>query len=304
MLRARCVIDLDVEGQLPIVGLVPERPGDGVDQVGDEHLLCVHRDGAGLDLRQVENVADQVQQVGAGAVDGARELDLLRREVAVRVVAELLAEDQDRVQRRAQLVRHVGEEFGLVLGGERELGGLFFERAAGLLDFLVLALHFDVALGELLRLLLELLVGLLQLPLLGLQFAGELLRLRQQAFGLHRRFDGVEHDADRVGQLLEEHRLQRGELGDRGKLDHRLDLVFEQHRQHDDVARHDLEQRRADRHRIGRQFGDQQAALVGRALADQPFADPDPHADDRWRRRRHRPRAAAWSAVLRSPPGR
>ena len=117
-------------------------------------------------------------------------------QVAVRVVGELLAEDQDRVERRAQLVRHVGEELGLVLRGERELGRLFLERAAGLLDFLVLALHLDVALGELLRLLLELLVGLLQLALLRLQFAGELLRLLQQAFGLHRRFDRVEHDAD------------------------------------------------------------------------------------------------------------
>ena len=75
--------------------------------------------------------------------------------------------------------------------------GLFFQRAAGLLDFLVLALHFDILLGELLRLLLQLLVGLLQFLLLRLQFAGELLRLLEQAFGLHRRFDGVEHDADR-----------------------------------------------------------------------------------------------------------
>ena len=57
----------------------------------------------------------------------------------------------------------------------------FPQRAARLLDFLVLALHLDVALGELLRLLLELLVGLLQLLLLRLQFAGELLRLLQQA---------------------------------------------------------------------------------------------------------------------------
>ena len=84
-------------------------------------------------------------------------------QVAVGVVGELLAEDQDAVQRRAQLVRHVGEEFGLVLRGERELGRLLLERAARLLDLLVLALDLDVALGELLRLLLELLVGLLQL---------------------------------------------------------------------------------------------------------------------------------------------
>ena len=43
----------------------------------EEHLLGLDRDRAGLDLGQVENVADQVQQVGAGAVDGAGEIDLL-----------------------------------------------------------------------------------------------------------------------------------------------------------------------------------------------------------------------------------
>ena len=83
--------------------------------------------------------------------------------------------------------------------------------AARLLDFLVLALDLDVALGELLGLLLELLVGLLQFALLGLQFAGELLGLLEQAFGLHRRLDAVEHDADARGELLEERHLQLGE---------------------------------------------------------------------------------------------
>ena len=128
----------------------------------------------------------------------------LARQVAVRVVAELLAEDQDAVQRRAQLVRHVGEELGLVLRGQRQLGRLLLERAAGLLDLLVLALDLGVLLGELLRLLRELLVGLLQLLLLRLQLGGELLRLLEQALGLHRRLDAVEHDADAGGQLLEE----------------------------------------------------------------------------------------------------
>ena len=92
-----------------------------------------------------------------------RELDLLRRQVAADVLGELLAEDQNRVQRRAQLVRHVREELGLVLRGERQLGGLLLERAARLLDLLVLALDLDVLLGELLRLRGQLLVGLLQL---------------------------------------------------------------------------------------------------------------------------------------------
>ncbi len=188
---------MDLERQLPRFRLVAERPRHHVEQVGEEHLLGIDRDRAGFDLGQVENVADEVEQIGAGAVDGAGEFDLLAGEIAFRIVGELLAEDQDRVERRAQLVRHVGQEFRLVLRGQRQLGRLFFQRAAGLLDFLVLALDFDVALGELLRLLLELLVGLLQFPLLRLQFAGELLRLLEQAFGLHRRFDRIEHDADR-----------------------------------------------------------------------------------------------------------
>ena len=226
-----------------------ERPRHHVDEVGEQHLLGIDGDGAGFDLGQIENVADQVEQIGAGAMNGAGEFDLLRRQIAFRIVGQLLAEDQDRIQRRAQLVRHIGQEFRLVLGRERELGGLFFQRAAGLLDFLVLAFHLDVALGELLRLLFELLVGLLQLLLLRLQFAGELLRLLEQAFGLHRRFDRIEHDADRGGQLFEEHGLQRGEFLNRGQLDHRLDLVLEQHRQHDIVARPHLEQRGTDRAR-------------------------------------------------------
>ncbi len=149
-----------------------------------------------------------VEEIRACAVDGAGELDLLVSEVAVAVFAQLLAEDEDAVQRCAQLVRHVGEEFRLVARGQRRAPPPFLEGSARLLDFLVLALHLDVALGELLRLLLELLVGLLQLSLLRLQLARELLRLLQQALGLHRRLDTVEDDADARRQLLEEHEVR------------------------------------------------------------------------------------------------
>ena len=89
--------------------------------------------------------------------------------------------------------------------------GLVLERTTRLLDLLVLALYLGVLLGELLRLLPELLVGLLQLLLLGLELAGELLRLLQQPFGLHRRLDAVEHDADAGGELLEERQVRVGE---------------------------------------------------------------------------------------------
>ena len=263
---------MDLERELARLCLVTERPRHHVEQIGDVDILGVDRNGAGLDLGQVENVADQIEQIGAGAVNGAGEFDLLAGEIALRIVGELLAENEDRIERRAQLVRHVGKEFRLVLRGERKLGRLFFQSAARLLDFLVLALDFDIALGELLRLLLELFVGLLQFALLRLQFAGELLRLLEQTFGLHRRLDRVEHDADRCRQLLKKHRLQRGEFVDRGELDHGFHLALEQNRQHDIVARRHLEQRRGNRRRAVRHFGDQHAPLVDRALADQTLA--------------------------------
>lgn len=257
----------------PVFRFVPERASHGFQEVGGQDFLGIHGHGSRLDLGEVEDVADQIQQVGARAMDGARKFDLLGRQIAVGVFGELLAQDQDAVERRAQFVRHVGQEFRLVLRGQRKLGRLLLERAPCLFDFLVLAFHLDVAFGELLRLLLELLVGLLQLLLLGLQFPRELLRLFQQPFGLHRGLDRVEHDADRVGELLEEGHLRRRKGADGGEFDHRLDLILEQHRKHHEILRHHPQQRRTDRGRVVRDVRHQPLALVHRALPDQPVAE-------------------------------
>ena len=108
-------------------------------------------------------------------MNGAGEFGLFGGQIAVRIFRQLLTENENAVQRGAQLVAHIGQELGLVFRGQRELGGFFFQRAAGLFDFLVLALHFEIALGQLRRFLFQLLIGLLQFGLLRLQFAGELL---------------------------------------------------------------------------------------------------------------------------------
>ena len=239
---AQAGIDVHLERQAAAFGFVPEGAADGLEQVGEEHLLGLDRDRAGLDLRQVENVGDQIQQVGAGAMNGAGELDLLRGEVAFGVVGQLLAENQDAVERRAQLVRHVGEELRLVLRGQRQLRGLLFDGAPRLLDFLILALDLDVLLGQLLRLLRQLLVGLLQFPLLGLQLGGQLLRLLEQPLGLHRGFDAVDQDADIRGQLLEKRQVHRAEVAERGQAEDRLHLPLEDDRKHDQAARQRGEQ--------------------------------------------------------------
>ena len=170
----------------------------------------------------------------------------LRRQVAVGVLGELVGEDQQAVERRAQLVRHVGEELRLVLGGQRELLGLLLERLPGLLDFLVLALDFLVLVGQQPGLLLELLVGLLQLLLPALQLLGQRLRLLEQVLGAHVGLDRVEHDADALGQLIEERLVRRVESLERGQLEHALDLPFEDDGQHDDVLRRRVAQARRD----------------------------------------------------------
>ena len=130
----------------------------------------IHRHLAGFDLRQVEDVGDQRQQVLARRVDVRGALHLLGVEVLLVVVGQQLRQDQQRVQWRPELVRHVGQELRLVAGGQRELLGLLLQAATGRLDLAVL----DLDRAVLLR---QPLVGALQLLLLCLQLAGLALEL-------------------------------------------------------------------------------------------------------------------------------
>src|SRR6185437_6810245 len=119
----------------------------------------------------------------------------------------------------------------------------------------------------------KLLVGLLQLLLLNLQFGGELLRLLQEALRLHGGFDGVEHNADAGGELLEESEVRRGERAERSKLDDGFHAALEEHRKHDDIARDGFEQTGANGNAVERQISDKQTALFHSALSDEAFAE-------------------------------
>ncbi len=113
----KILVHLHFEGKPPIVGFMPERTTHHIQEAGEEYFFCVHGNGAGFDLGQIQNVADEIQQIGSGAMDGAGKLHLLRRQVLIRIVAKLLAENQNAVERSAQFVGHVGQEFGFVLRG-------------------------------------------------------------------------------------------------------------------------------------------------------------------------------------------
>ncbi len=142
----RLVSGLDLELELLGLGHVPERAIDIVEQVVQTQLADIHDDGSGLDLGEIQDVVDQGQEVLAGSVDRLGELGLFGAQVAVRVAGQLVGEDQEAVQGCAQLMRHVREELGFVLGGQGELARFLFEGETGLLDLLVLPLDFNVSL--------------------------------------------------------------------------------------------------------------------------------------------------------------
>ena len=171
------------------------------------------------------------EQVGAAGVDRPGELDLLVGQVAVAVVGQQAGEDEQAVERRAQLVRHVGEELALVARGQGQLLGALLQGRLGQLDLLVLALHLGLLLREQLRAVGQLLVG-------GLQLLGQALRLLEELLGAHRRRDGVEHDADASRSRDPGTRFGWRENGwNAGQLDDRLDLLLEPYRQHHDAVR-------------------------------------------------------------------
>ena len=166
MVSRQLAVELDVEVEALVGGELAEGPLHVLLEMRHRHVADLDRHRAGFDLRQVEDVVDQVEQVGARRVDRPGELDLLLVEIALRVVGQQLGQDEQRVERRSQLVAHVGQELGLVLGGERELLGFLLERAAGHFDLEVLGFDLLLLVLEQLRLFLQLLVGRVQLLLL------------------------------------------------------------------------------------------------------------------------------------------
>src|ERR1700757_4305307 len=104
-------IGFDFKGKLSILRLVAEGTPDGVEQAGEEHLFRIDGYGSRFNFREVENVADKVKEIRSGTMNGTGEFNLLVREVVLWILAELLAQHQDAVKGRTQLVRHVRQEF-------------------------------------------------------------------------------------------------------------------------------------------------------------------------------------------------
>ena len=121
---AEAVLDLERQHQAVAAGPLADQRRAVVEQHRQRGPRQIELHPAGLDLREVEDVVDQREQVVARAVDVEQVLELLVVDLAEHLLAQHLGEADDRVERRAQLVRHVGEELGLVLVRHLQLAAL------------------------------------------------------------------------------------------------------------------------------------------------------------------------------------
>ena len=111
--------ELGLDGQLEAVVVAQQQGDHGVDdlaqQLRDGEALRRQTQPPRLDTAEVEDIGDQHQQVRAGHADPPEVLldgALLARP---HLVDEQVAVPEDRVERRAKLVAHVGEEGALRL---------------------------------------------------------------------------------------------------------------------------------------------------------------------------------------------
>src|SRR4029450_9303588 len=125
--RAQVLLGFDNEAVLVLRGELSRGADDLVDEPGQIDTLGIEFELAGFDLREVEDLVDEAQEVGPGGIDAAQRLQRLFRAEARRVGDHHLGETDDGVERRAQLVAHAGEELRLALARLRQLPALVLD---------------------------------------------------------------------------------------------------------------------------------------------------------------------------------
>ena len=106
-----------------------DRDVDALDQIGERIIRQRQRELAGFDLRQIEHVVDQAEQMLAVGLHALEHAAHLLRRLAVDVVEDQLGVAENGVERRAQLVAHIGEELRLVPARHFELPALVLDFA-------------------------------------------------------------------------------------------------------------------------------------------------------------------------------
>ena len=107
-------VDLAAQAQTLVTGALAHQGHRTAHEIGQDELGALDPELSGFDLRQVEDVVDDAEQVMGRALD-------LAEAIAAAPVAALAQQQfrqaDDRVHRRADLMAHVGEEGALGAAG-------------------------------------------------------------------------------------------------------------------------------------------------------------------------------------------
>ena len=147
----------------------PQHSAQGREQIGDAkfHRLGFHF--AGFHFGQVQKIVHQVQQIARGSADVFGLLLLLGRQFAVRAIQQQAAQRQNGVQRRAELVAHIGQKPRLQFVGAAQVIGFFVQfriqrhhAAIGVFQFPIQPGELDLPGADLLQRVEQLLILMLQ----------------------------------------------------------------------------------------------------------------------------------------------
>jgi hypothetical protein len=101
--RAQVLLRVNDEAVFVLLGKLSRGVDDLVDKPGQIHRLEIEVELAGFDLRKVEYLIDQAQEVGPGGIDSAQRLQRLLRAEARALVNHHLGQADDGVQRCVSL---------------------------------------------------------------------------------------------------------------------------------------------------------------------------------------------------------
>ncbi len=117
----------DSEAVLVLVGELSRSADDLIDKPWQTNRLGIEIELTGFDLRQVQYLVDEAEEVGPGGIHTAQWFQRLFRAEARRVADHHLRQADYGVERRAQLVAHAREELRLVLARQLQLPVLFLD---------------------------------------------------------------------------------------------------------------------------------------------------------------------------------
>jgi hypothetical protein len=112
---------LGLESELLLSRQWLDRNVDGIHYVPERVIGKRERELPRLYLGQIEHIVDQAEQMFAVAFDALEHAAHLFRRVAINVIEDELGVAENGIERRAQLVAHIGEKLRLVLAGQFQL---------------------------------------------------------------------------------------------------------------------------------------------------------------------------------------